>query len=190
MIGDTEGRDLYMTPVGGFRVWRISPDGQEPKLLPLIADVPGAWSCDHDEPARCISLGAHTQQPKPGTCQKGGRPVNAECSCGVYGYWSYDDLRGHPYGWASASDIVRGVVCAWGRVVLAEKGFRAEYARPAAFLAWPERREQPRLNPGAPASTYGRGQNHRIALAAERYGVPLVGLSELLDIAASYPRPV
>src|SRR5215218_10469019 len=51
------------------------------------------------------------------------------CECGLHGYTA-------PYHW-SKSGLVHGVVLAWGRIVVHDRGLRAEYGRVLALLDQP-----------------------------------------------------
>src|SRR4030095_5891542 len=66
---------------------------------------------------------------------------NLNCQCG---FWAYDSLphmkTSTNYCWGSMIKSVRGVIIAWGRIQLTEKGFRAEYAQPIALQKWSDRR--------------------------------------------------
>lgn len=79
--------------------------------------------------------------PTEALCERTGfdpthRPPDENCECGLYAYhpWSH-------FARAMESDRDRGgfslagVVEAWGRIELHREGFRAEFARPVAFLA-------------------------------------------------------
>lgn len=63
-------------------------------------------------------------------------PPGRDCSCGLYAW--HAGHRGHWLTRRMASQSLRtvvGVVEAWGRIELHPMGFRAEFARPIAFLS-------------------------------------------------------
>lgn len=63
-------------------------------------------------------------------------PPASDCSCGLYAW--HAGSRGHWLTNRMASrslNSVFGVVEAWGRIELHPMGFRAEFARPVAFLS-------------------------------------------------------
>ncbi len=88
-----------------------------------------------------------------------------DCNCGWSAYYS---LAAEPE--LPAPECVWGLVVAWGLVVECETGFRAQFARPLALLD--------RKNPED-----FRERGRRAAVAAEAYGIPLLGRDELIAYA-------
>jgi hypothetical protein len=89
-----------------------------------------------------------------------------DCNCGYAAYYALPAEPGLP-----APEAVWGAIVAWGRIVECETGFRAEYARPLALLdvAFPDDLRE--------------GGRRRI-IAADAYGIPLLGRDELVAYAA------
>src|SRR4051794_32893655 len=74
-----------------------------------------------------------------------------QCQCGIYAYHTPG-----PRSWFGEAYWCEGIVAAWGRIVVAADGFRAEHARVEAL---------------AVAEGFAPGQ---VIAAAEALGVPVV----------------
>jgi hypothetical protein len=100
--------------------------------------------------------------------------VERWCTCGLYSWREPDRIRLKP-------DKVAGVVELWGRVLIGERGYRAQYARVVA-LCGPRasddgRRSSDHARPAGPL------HEKRVAAAA-RYGVPY--FETLDDVVAHF----
>lgn len=92
------------------------------------------------------------------------------CECGLYVLNSLADAPNWYGGRGLPADVVIGAVVGWGEVIQhGDEGWRAEYARPVAFLKTDLFQEQPLL--------------HRIA---EQYGAPILDRKGLELYAAEY----
>lgn len=91
-----------------------------------------------------------------------------DCNCGWSAYYA---LAAEPE--LPAPECVWGAVVAWGTIVECEAGFRAQFARPLALL---DRRHPDDI----------REHGRRAAIAAEAYGIPLLGREELIAYAGWY----
>lgn len=140
-------------PLVGYRDWVADAQG---RLLSLseafnagssqnpAAELRGAWF----RPGRsatsfCVRAG------HAGLCNDA-----FTCTCGLHAY-------AEPHHWAG-SGLVHGAIVAWGRIVLHSGGFRAEHARPIAFV-------------GQHSASRKR--------AVERYGLPRLAPDELTAYA-------
>ncbi|WP_133824846.1 hypothetical protein [Actinomycetospora succinea] len=102
-------------PVVGWRVWRLGGDRTGPELVSPA--VTAGW------PARTAMTAA---------CRRGCPSAPAwDCGCGLYATTTLDLLL------PSFTDAgaVLGCVALWGRVVEADRGWRAEHAYPLLALA-------------------------------------------------------
>jgi hypothetical protein len=109
-----------ITPIAGWRAWRIDTDTPTPNLVSLMS--PTIW------PAR---------QPLLATCNRGHKPPSAGCRCGIYAVASLDQLLqlgyGHPPRSTEQDPIAVGQVWLWGTVVIATRGYRGERGYPKKF---------------------------------------------------------
>jgi hypothetical protein len=116
----SDDRALVAGELRGYRQFQLADSG----LLPMVHAASGPWD-PVVERARCVHDDAH-------------RPPVRTCTCGVYAMY-------RPGSATVALGGANAVVAARGRVVLGDRGFRAESARieavavPAAL----------RLSPGA-----------------------------------------
>jgi hypothetical protein len=104
-------------PLRGFRHWAVRQerDGKIVMGAAGYGDIP--WQGGVEQ-AKCRKDKVHDRTP------------DLNCTCGIWGYWKYEDARkgGNNYnGWP-------GIIEIWGRVIPGELGFRAEFAQPVAFL--------------------------------------------------------
>ncbi len=99
-------------PVFGWRYWQLSPR----RLLRSVTQSQFEWPPGRVLRALCVEVG---------------HPAPAErCNCGLYANPDLDALREH--GLCLAPDvIVLGQVALWGKVVVDEPSYRAEFAYPA-----------------------------------------------------------
>jgi hypothetical protein len=152
-------------PLVGFRRWaavrgalysgifvagRFVPNPALGMIAPRAKPIP--WPTSADRVAKCFALRGHDAPHR-------------DCNCGFSAYY---ELPAEPE--LPAPEAVWGVICAWGRIVECEHGFRAQYARPVALLD--------RRNPDD-----FRERGRRAANAAEAYGIPLLERAELLAYA-------
>lgn len=91
------------------------------------------------------------------TWPEGGRPMSAtcrvgaaheapagDCTCGIYAWHPRPSSAEEVFSECSrGSNFVAGIVAAWGAVEVHRTGFRAQYARPVAFVV-----ERRRAGPG------------------------------------------
>jgi hypothetical protein len=139
------------TALVGYRDWVVSGDGRLLSMTEAFCGtrtppdgVRGAWSeLGRVATAFCVRTG-HS-----GLCDDA-----LVCECGLHAY-------AEPHHW-KGSGLLHGVVVAWGRIEMHERGFRAEHARPVAFLD----QVTPWLRRGV-----------------ERYGLPVLSASELVAYA-------
>lgn len=131
-------------PAIGFRRWRV--EGET-----LVALGGERWPAG-DVRAVCRTGSAHPA-PEDG------------CGCGLYAWHEVpDDVEPNNY--------VLGAVVGWGRLLVHEDGFRAEYARPIALaLRTPEQR------------------GSRAPIAA-RYGLPVLDPAQLAAFAGEFGAAV
>jgi hypothetical protein len=117
---------LVVEPVIGFRTWLLT-DNHE---LRGVAKA-HVWT---GQPAICDQPFVKTTLPRS-------HPVpHADCQCGYWLFSTYAWLRSKSVCWGTQIRSVRGVALGWGRTVVCEHGWRVQYAKPMALLAWPERR--------------------------------------------------
>ncbi len=141
-------------PVVGFRRW--IPTGSGALLSTTEALSGGDRAVLAPQARRAWARAAAAAQAwcsargRAGLCDQ-----PAACACGLHAYSA--PRHWHEHG------FVHGAVVAWGRIVVHEDGFRAQYARPVAFLESPAEWLRP---------------------IADRYGVPVLGEAELVRYAA------
>jgi len=129
-------------PISGWRIWNVSDDPVEPRLLPAGSGV-DAWEPMRPVVARCAV---------PAIMARGaGRHVAPalHCTCGIYASRSLDAFERPRPAWPPPCAV--GTVSMWGTVIEHEQGWRARFAYPArlglvcSMCAWFE------PGPGTPA---------------------------------------
>jgi hypothetical protein len=152
-------------PLVGFRRWgarrgalysgifvagRFMPNPALAMVAPRVKPVP--WPVSEDRVAKCFALRGH-------------EAPHRDCNCGFSAYYELPTEPDLP-----APEAVWGAICAWGRIIECERGFRAQFARPLALLD--------QHNPDD-----HREKGRRRATAAEAYGIPLLERDELVAFA-------
>ena len=180
MLGAQQAGDFYASPLIGFRTWRMD---EEALALTGVVMCNFHWPAVEDASAVCLPFSSHRKQPHDTRVV----PVK-ECNCGFYGYKDWDVLRHASTCAGNHVNSIRGAAIGWGKCWLAEKGWRAKYARPVALLHWPERRNAIR-DPFSPHEHAAQAfkWNEIAGQIAERYGIPIVhSPADLEDIARQY----
>lgn len=101
-------------PVNAWRYWHLDPGG----LLRSVSQRRFVWPPGRPLRASCVG-GGH-------------RPPAAGCGCGIYGAKDLATLRDHGLCLAP-TPLVVGQVALWGAVIGDARGYRGEYAYPAAL---------------------------------------------------------
>ena len=179
--------DKLENPVIGYRCWSIGKDAVTG--APRLTSVGNYLFPDHWAPKAATE--AHCRLHPGGVkylaplrfgldAEWHGHPVpDWYCECGLY---VLSNLADAP-NWLHHTGIphVFGAVVGWGKVIEhGDEGYRAEYARPIAFLGadaaknlWRPRNE-----------TYWT-PDELISAAAEEYGVPVIATRKGLELYAS-----
>jgi hypothetical protein len=127
--GADTGRPLVPGSLRGYRTWwragwRASvPDG----MLPLTSVTRRHVVWTSTLSARCVPRDCAGSGPGSAALPDDHAAPRAGCNCGIYAWYAPDDA-----GILSAS--VFGVIEASGRVLMGERGFRAERARITAVV--------------------------------------------------------
>ena len=152
-------------PLVGFRHWgarrgglysgifvagQFIPNPALRMVAPRVRPMP--WPTSEDRVAKCFALRGHDAPHR-------------DCNCGYAAWYELPDDPAVP-----APEGAWGAICAWGRIVEHETGFRAQYARAIALLdlRYPGDRREKGL---------------RIENAAEAYGIPVLPREDLVAYA-------
>ena len=150
-IGETERAEE--NPLTGFREWQVDVHGC---LLAFGSRTADVWRPESVAVAECRATWAQG-------CTPGWTPhvaPTAESRCGLHAHTNLGRSVG-----AGRFHGAIGAVCAWGRIVLHQRGFRAQYARPIGLLATGE---------------------ELVRRAAGRYCLPVLSREELVVHAATH----
>jgi hypothetical protein len=146
--GGDSGRPLVPGSLRGYRTWwRAGRRASLPdRMLPLTSVTRRHVIWDTTLSARCVPRDtAPSGLPSAEVLDDHPAP-RAGCNCGIYGWYAPDDA-----GIMSAS--VFGAIEASGRILMGERGFRAERARITAVVT----------------------RNRRVAAACTRAGITVYG---------------
>lgn len=181
---------LYSEPIAGYRTWVM--DEVEPVLTGVVHRM--VWTPFEDSHAVCRKNVAPNGRLKKGQRRSRHKVPSIKCHCGFWAFDSLNNLKHSTnYCWGSMLKSVRGVILAYGRVQLTEKGFRAEYARPVCLLRWNERRHDPRNYESLTEMQQERRDfwNEQLEKVGKVYRVPLVDTEEeLVEIANELGTPI
>jgi GNAT superfamily N-acetyltransferase len=143
---------LVVGELVGLRVWPLQPYG---RLRAAGCDI--VWP-DGGRPmkATCV-VGADHEAPAPG------------CTCGIYAWHPRPSSAEELFAECSRGGSgVAGIVAAWGAVEVHRTGFRAQYARPLAFVV-----ERGRA---------GRGYGRRVRRLAARHAAEVVVVGSAAEL--------
>lgn len=139
MKGDYEGNLIPDTfvPFIGIRVWKAKFNRENNlRLSSVYKDT--LWPVNRKKIARCIEPFPHWIMSDDGIWSLQEVPMhptdaipNDDCSCGIYAVNS-SDFSDNLSPWPDST--YTGLVFVWGRVLEGDKGFRGQFARPAALL--------------------------------------------------------
>jgi hypothetical protein len=188
-----------------FRVWRLhrptrtllslnAPQGKTPPwIAAALADPSGGWPQDgpggYPRPLAASCDRRHKDNGKHGDgcrlCEAKHGPVPAAgCTCGIYAATDLDVINSY----LSADAPVLGVVELGGRVIPAQQGYRAAYARIAAILLIDQRLTLPRQALDGIAAEYQVPALVPHSVRPEEYRDRLRGGRSLADEAEDYLR--
>ncbi|ABD09750.1 hypothetical protein ThrDRAFT_01376 [Frankia casuarinae] len=122
----------------GWRQWAVDARGQlRPAWTPWSPFPPGLllWRADGMTEAHCLRTRRPDRDVEPGEPGAGhGRVPDEHCACGLYAWRDPSILAAaRPPRWTSLPYVV-GVVRLGGRVIVGERGYRAERGYPVAVL--------------------------------------------------------
>jgi hypothetical protein len=123
----------YVSPIVGWRAWSVHSDGILTSIHHPTRWEPGVpVQADHSPP---LDLGPTDEvpadsrrSPRRAAEQRPHHPPGAACTCGVYAVVDKEQLE-LQFLWPSVPSVY-GRVNLWGRVIIAEKGYRAQFAYP------------------------------------------------------------
>lgn len=157
---------MYTEPVIGYRTWHAYA-AQYTLRSPVVAHE--VWPYDTELTARCAEtvhesfrLAAPHKSPTIG------------CRCGIYAWHDLEDACA--YHSTNAQAIV-GAVLAWGKFVVAARGFRAQYMRALALSDHALCYRQP-------------GWEALKERIIERYKIPIIPLDLLEQYAETWGKPM
>jgi hypothetical protein len=136
----------YLEPIVGWRVWRVISWRGQKLLSSLFNNV--VWFPETRLDASCFSSARLCLHSSP----------DERCGCGIYAAHN-DAISWNAVCTRSLRPVVIGRVHLWGRVIEAERGWRATHA-------YPERIYVPRVGESF------KDDDFRIAEGLRTYGVP------------------
>lgn len=155
-----------ISPLVGYRGWMVSDD----VLTSCYRKV--EWQVGEPMQSECIRPtfreGSSSGSVFPSPPKHYWSP-HLECTCGIYALHDYPKLWDTYEGKRRATvkpwpyEAVTGVVQGWGRIIVGDKGFRAQYAKPVALVSRPRSNKWPAV----------------IERLAERYGLEIVDANDL-----------
>jgi hypothetical protein len=122
-------------PIVGWRLWLVVADGGYLWLESML--YPIRWSPRRALDARCVPhRRCYLCDPAEVQAATGHCAPDEECECGIYAARSPDTLAPYldsTYTGRAAVGRVLGRVRLWGKVIVGERGWRAEHAYPHAI---------------------------------------------------------
>lgn len=151
------------------RLWKTIPGPGGLRSMTSIA-VDQTWQADRPLVAECkrsmgyvLAFGSVTREPEPDH-----HAPQMDCQCGIWALNSPLSLHALAQPMKGTAPVF-GVVKMWGRVVHASDGWRGQYARPDAVVAWGARIRKAESE------------------VSTTYGIPI--LTDWPDLTAPYSLP-
>jgi hypothetical protein len=165
---------LFITdkPIIGFRFWRLKKGSPLLRSLTSLNGFDCIWF--PNKPLKAASEFCPWCEYLPGKnppCT--GESENDEKHCGIY---AFKDARIRYYTFLIPDRIAYGAVSLWGRIIVCENGYRAQYAYPLFLF----------LHPSSQDKEYVINRTKEVAGA---YNIPVVSPEEAIKISEelSYP---
>lgn len=168
--GDFEVPD-GIQPLVGYRGWRVKDDA----LWSVYPDIRSVeWPIHGPLQSECLrpkqrGRDDHDSDFLPSPPKHYWTP-HLDCTCGIYALHQYpklfkkrEDGRKVRTFRPWPDDSVTGIIHAWGRMIVGDKGFRAQSAKPIALVSRPRSNRWPKV----------------IERLAERYGLEIVDARDL-----------
>ena len=152
-----------ITPLVGYRGWLVRDNA----LVSCYRDV--EWPVGKPLQSECIRPTYREGQGVFPAPPKHYWSPHISCTCGMYALHEYPKVWQEHEGKRRASvkpwpsEAVTGMIQGWGRIIVGDKGFRAQYAKPVALVARPRSKRWPEV----------------IERLAERYGLEIVDARDI-----------
>lgn len=152
-----------ITPLVGYRGWTVKND----KLWSAYPEVRSVeWPTHQPLQSECISPlripAADEHDRRTPSAPKHYYSPHIDCTCGIYALHEFPK-RGGMTPWPRYKSVT-GMIHGWGKIIVGDKGFRAQYAKPIALVSH-------------------RNNSHEwpktILSLAERYGLEIVDYREV-----------
>jgi hypothetical protein len=187
--------EFYTEPLIGYRIWSI---GTSPICLTGIVYTSVKWDRGGPTHAKCMKaerskFPGHSKDVKYTACN---HPPEYKCNDGLFAFYDFDRLRTSGLPFTHTFMAVRGTVQGWGKVILHEDGYRAEYAQPIALIEETE----DTMNKWVPQAfsfvqskiSFEEAFNmrkSRVELVAENYGIPVIPEDDIEEYSRQYGAP-
>jgi hypothetical protein len=168
--------DFYVgsRPFVGFRRWDLT-------VRSTLSAKALSFDWEAGEPTRAVCITSYATRRGPDVPRSHLAPHH-DCSCGLYHWYAPKNMKipeTIEFLMDHGSNLDRAVYGAslfWGKLCLAERGVRAEYARPLALID----------------TNAFRSKGWKLILdrTADAYEVPIVPEEELVAYAAQYGDPL
>jgi hypothetical protein len=131
-----------ITPLVGYRGWLVKDDALW-SAFPSIRTV--EWPVGKPLHSECLPPQRYSQNDdrRVANAPKHYWAPHIKCTCGIYALHGYPKLweqregerKKTPKPWPG--EAVTGMVHGWGHIIVGDKGFRAQYAKPIALISRP-----------------------------------------------------
>jgi len=183
--------EFYTEPIVGFRAWGISG---VPIRLTGVVYTSGIWKPKEPTQAICMKMRgskfAHPYLQQASLVEPCDIAPNIVCNDGFFGFYTIDLLNKSGMPFTHSLKAVRGTFQAWGKIILHEHGFRAEYVEPIAIVH--ETRETIiKWMPMAFLSSEKKEEafnqrNERLNYLSRHYNIPVIPIEEIEGYSSQY----
>lgn len=185
--------ELYTEPIIGYRVWNVP---SEP--LSLSGTVYTSFKWNEDSPTEAICMRSkhsmHIAEAAGKPHYECKRPPELKCNDGLFGFYTLETMKISGLPFTHSLNAVRGVCQGWGKVILHEEGYRAQFSQPIALLdetpddleKWIPQAYMFAYKPSKPINELFKLRNAKVKLVAEIYNIPIIPENDIEAYASQY----
>ncbi len=184
--------EFYTEPLLGWRIWSM---GTNPVALTGVVYTSVKW--EKNKPTHAICMRA--ERSKYGGKARNNEyipcvhPPEYRCNDGMFAFYNCETMKTSGLPFTHTLLAVRGTVQGWGKVILHEDGYRAEYAQPIALIDETDETISKWIpqafsfyEPKIPAEEAFKIRKQRVKLIASNYGIPVIPEDDIEEYSRQY----
>jgi hypothetical protein len=182
--------ELYTEPLLGYRIWSMATS---PISLTGIVYTSVKWTPKGPTHATCMRRTRANFSTTTKETNKCEHPPEMKCNDGMFAFYDLERMKSSGLPFTHTFFAVRGSVQGWGKIILHEDGYRAEYAQPIAIIDETEetiKKWVPQaaafLEPRLEFDDAYKMRRNRVKLVAQNYGLPIIPEDDIEEFSRNY----